>query len=102
MKIRRVHELAASKAQAARLARFARNERRRGCGHTSSVRAFLLSLLLLASATPVRAAVRFDVFLGYDGILPEASWFPVSFEVQNDGPSFTGVVEVSPGQFDQG
>src|SRR3954453_3263798 len=59
-------------------------------------------LILIGSIASVGAAVRFDVFLGYDGILPEASWFPVSFEVQNDGPSFTGVVEISPGQFDQG
>ena len=61
----------------------------------------LALLLLLCSLASARAMVRFDVFLGYDGILPEASWFPVSFEVQNDGPSFTGVVEISPGQFNQ-
>src|SRR5438105_4986245 len=61
----------------------------------------MLCLLLFFSIMPARAIVRFDVFLGYDGMLPQASWFPVSFEVQNDGPSFTGVVEVSPGNFDQ-
>src|SRR6267378_2132053 len=60
----------------------------------------LTLLLLLTWLTPACAAVRFDVFLGYDGILPQASWFPVAFEIQNDGPSFNGVVEISPGQFD--
>src|SRR2546423_15271171 len=59
------------------------------------------AILLFCSLASAGAMVRFDVFLGYDGILPEASWFPVSFEVQNDGPSFTGVVEISPGQFNQ-
>src|SRR6266699_1938439 len=59
------------------------------------------ALLLLISLASMQAAVRFDVFLGYDGILPEASWFPVSFEVQNDGAPFTAVVEIAPGQFNQ-
>src|SRR2546423_6747247 len=54
-----------------------------------SHRALALSLFLfLISFLSANAAVRFDVFLGYDGILPEASWFPVGFEIQNDGPSF--------------
>src|ERR1043166_7739066 len=69
------------------------------CGKSAWV---VACLILIGSIASVSAAVRFDVFLGYDGILPEASWFPVSFEVQNDGPSFTGVVEISPGQFNQG
>lgn len=41
-----------------------------------------------------RAALQFDVFLGYDGIVPEATWFPIVIEVSNDGPSFKGLVEV--------
>lgn len=60
---------------------------------------FVGLFLFLLFVAPAMAAVRFDVFLGYDGILPEASWFPVSFEIQNDGPSFNGVIEISPGQF---
>src|SRR5438105_11971906 len=60
-----------------------------------------LLLLLLCPLLSAHAAVRFDVFLGYDGILPEASWFPLAFEVQNDGPAFVGVVEISPGQYSQ-
>ena len=47
------------------------------------------------------AAVRFDVFVGYDGIVPQGSWFPVVFDVANDGPSFVGRVEISPGQFNE-
>lgn len=39
--------------------------------------------------------MRFDVFLGYDGVLPEASWFPVVCEVQNDGPAFNARVEIA-------
>src|SRR5438552_2554603 len=54
-----------------------------GDGRTPLNRSWLLVALclLLGSLTSVGAMVRFDVFLGYDGILPEASWFPVSFEV---------------------
>ena len=49
-----------------------------------------------------RAALQFDVFPGYDGIVPEGSWFPVVCEIKNDGPPFMGVVEVSAGNFGQG
>jgi hypothetical protein len=45
---------------------------------------------------------QFDVFLGYDGIVPEASWFPIVIEVKNDGPTFNALIEVSPGNFNQG
>jgi len=62
----------------------------------------LVCALFLAFTLPARAAVRFDVFLGYDGILPEASWFPVVCEVFNDGPSFNAIFELSPGQYSQG
>src|SRR5437879_4772420 len=34
---------------------------------------FLLCLLLL-STFRLNAALQFDVFLGYDGVVPEASW----------------------------
>jgi hypothetical protein len=47
----------------------------------------------------VSAAIQFDVFVGYDGITREASWFPVAIEVHNDGPSFNGVIELSSSQF---
>lgn len=51
-------------------------------------------LVLWGLGSSARAALQFDVFLGYDGIVPEASWFPVVCEIKNDGPSFTGTVEI--------
>jgi len=56
-------------------------------------------LALFLATTGVRAAVRFDMFVGYDGIVPQGSWFPIAFEAQNDGPPFVATVEVTPGQF---
>jgi hypothetical protein len=41
------------------------------------------------------AGLRFDVFPGYDNLVPDQGWFPVTCEIQNDGPGFTGIVEVS-------
>ncbi len=52
-------------------------------------------LALCGGAESARAALQFDVFLGYDGIVPEASWFPMVCEVKNDGPTFTGTVELT-------
>src|SRR5882724_7623644 len=62
----------------------------------------LLLAIFLLSSLAARAAIQFDVFLGYDGIIPEASWFPVVCEVKNDGPTFTAWIEVSSGQFNEG
>ncbi|HPC62342.1 MAG TPA: hypothetical protein PKX23_16900, partial [Verrucomicrobiota bacterium] len=56
----------------------------------------------LALFLPARAAIQFDAFLGYDGIVPEACWFPVVFEIKNDGPGFNATVELSPGNLNQG
>ncbi|HKQ36969.1 MAG TPA: hypothetical protein VJ063_02760 [Verrucomicrobiae bacterium] len=61
----------------------------------------VLILLAISLALPARAAVRFDVFPGYDGIVPEGSWFPFVFEISNDGPTFNGVVKVAASQYDQ-
>ena len=72
-----------------------RSAKRRGFG---LIAGGLLGLLAFAPLSPAGAAVRFDVFIGHDGIVPEASWFPVTFEIYNDGPSFTGTVEISPNQ----
>ena len=58
-------------------------------------------LLAISLALPARGAVRFDVFPGYDGIVPEGSWFPFVFEISNDGPTFNGVVRVAASQYDQ-
>jgi hypothetical protein len=64
-----------------------------------TARAGALSLLLLApvlcgGATRERDPIQFDVFLGHDGIVPEASWFPVICEIKNDGPGFTATIEL--------
>src|SRR3974390_291226 len=61
-----------------------------------------LASFLLGSVLAARAALQFDVFLGYDSIVPEASWFPVVCEIKNDGPSFNGTVELSPGNYNEG
>src|SRR5947199_2835595 len=60
-----------------------------------------VALLLLLSIN-LSAAIRLDVFVGYDGILTQGGFFPAVFEVFNDGPSFKGLLELSPGQFGQG
>jgi len=57
-------------------------------------------MLALLCASNASATVRFDVFLGHDQIVPEAAWFPVTFEVFNDGAPFMGLVEVTPGSYD--
>src|SRR4051812_48545328 len=58
-------------------------------------------LLLLLTAAQTRADIRFDVFVGFDGIVPEGSWFPVVFEISNDGPAFRGTVELGPANYNQ-
>ncbi|MDB6032309.1 MAG: hypothetical protein JWM16_2647 [Verrucomicrobiales bacterium] len=58
-------------------------------------------LLLLSSGQSARAEVRFDVFLGFDGVVPDGSWFPVVFEISNDGPAFRGTVELGPANRNQ-
>src|SRR6266850_3368568 len=65
---------------------------------------FLFFVVLFAASFvgTARAILQFDVFLGYDGTVREASWFPVVCEIKNDGPPFTGVVEVSPGDYGKG
>ena len=60
-----------------------------------------LLALALASARLGHAALQFDAFVGFDGKAHEAGWFPVSFELFNDGPGFNAVIEVSSGHFGQ-
>jgi hypothetical protein len=56
-----------------------------------------------AASFPAAASLKqFDVFFGYDTIVPEGNWFPVMFEVQNDGPPFEAVFEVIPSSFARG
>ncbi|MDB6017493.1 MAG: hypothetical protein JWR19_1982 [Pedosphaera sp.] len=60
---------------------------------------FLLLALLGGLTLTARAALQFDVFPGFDGTVPEASWFPVVCEIKNDGPSFNGVIEITAGGY---
>ncbi|HZV35715.1 MAG TPA: hypothetical protein VFB72_14165, partial [Verrucomicrobiae bacterium] len=53
--------------------------------------------MVFLGAFTARAAIQFDVFPGFDNIVPEASWFPIVCEVKNDGPSFNGTIEVTGG-----
>lgn len=62
----------------------------------------LLLMVLVPVWSSLGKDLQFDVFLGYDGTVREASWFPVVCEIKNDGAPFNGVVEVSPEQFGRG
>jgi len=56
---------------------------------------FLLALgALLLSTFPGRTEIQFDVFVGLDDRVREGYWFPIAFEILNDGPPFTGTVVV--------
>lgn len=54
---------------------------------------FILLGFLLRPNT-AQAVIQFDPFLGYDGVVPEVSWFPLVCEIKNDEAAFTGVIEV--------
>jgi hypothetical protein len=54
-------------------------------------------LLLIGSTVRSKAELQFDIFLGYDSVVREASWFPIAVEVFNDGASFNATVEISTG-----
>jgi hypothetical protein len=64
--------------------------------------ALWMVVLSLAAAFSVSADLRFDPFLGYDDILPERSWFPITCEIFNDGPAFNAVIEVTAQDFGTG
>ncbi len=76
---------------------------RHGCAvyRTRHVVALCLAVWWLCLA-PARAAIQFDVFPGYDGVVPFAAWFPVVCEVRNDEASFSGAIVLTPGTFGQG
>lgn len=60
----------------------------------------LLGWLMLVGHA--RAALQFDVYLGYDGMVREVNWFPAAFEIFNDGPAFNGVIELTNEQSGKG
>ncbi len=75
--------------------------------HAVAVCRYWLVLAFLLVAFTSRAEVIFDVFIGHglgvsDGVVAEGGWFPVTCEVQNNGPGFNAVVEIVGGQFGQG
>ncbi len=63
---------------------------------------FLSGALIHLTMAGAQAALRFDVFLGYDGTVREASWFPITCEVFNDGPPIKGFIEVAPSSYGKG
>src|ERR1051326_8892513 len=68
----------------------------------SSFKLSALCLLAASFCAASHAALQFDVFLGYDLVVPEATWFPVVCEIKNDGPSFNGVIELNGAGLVQG
>src|ERR1035441_10722116 len=81
------------------------NSRFRSPRRVAAFRHLILAMWLPAfcgGALTLRAVLQFDVFLGYDWIVPQASWFPVVCEIKNDGSPFVGTVELDGGRFNQG
>ncbi len=68
------------------------------------MRKLLLCVTLLGFFNPIlaNANVRFDVFVGYDGLVPTCAWFPITCELQNDGPGFAADIEISSDQISGG
>ena len=55
----------------------------------------------LALAPAAQAALQFDVLVGFNGMVPQSAWFPITCELHNDGPSFQAIIEVVPERFAQ-
>src|SRR3954469_18686647 len=74
------------------------------CIRQGFFRKLALCVALLGFFSPLlaKANVRFDVFVGYDGLVPNCSWFPITCELQNDGPGFTADIEISSDQISGG
>lgn len=62
----------------------------------------LLAILVFLASTSLRAALQFDVFIGYDGLVREASWTPFVCELKNDDAPIKGFIEIAPGSFGKG
>ena len=56
----------------------------------------LIIFWLCIGVSTVKAEVRFDVFMGFADMARNSEWFPVTVEIENDGPSFNGVIEIKP------
>jgi hypothetical protein len=71
-----------------------------GCRFATALLVLLMLCLVNSWFRPVASAQafsrdipQFDVFTGFDGIIPESDWFPVVCEVKNTGPSFNATFE---------
>jgi hypothetical protein len=64
--------------------------------------ALTLAAALFLGAVRAGGALQFDAFLGYDDVLPQRSWFPITCELHNDGPPFNAVIEVAAEDFGRG
>lgn len=63
----------------------------------------LLALALLLWVLPSASAkVQFDAFPGYDSVVRSGGWYPVTFEIFNDGPGFDAIIQVTAGQLGGG
>ena len=61
----------------------------------------LLFICIWLSGNIVNAEVRFDVFMGFSGKARNGEWFPVTVEIENDGPAFNGEIEIKPSSFNE-
>jgi len=73
----------------------------------SLARSFLALLAFAMGATCLSHAesnstIRFDAIIGYSSVSPLNAWFPITCELQNSGPTITGIIEISSDQLTQG
>ena len=61
----------------------------------------LVFICIWLSGNIVNAEVRFDVFMGFSGKARNGEWFPVTVEIENDGPTFSGEIEIKPSSFNE-
>ena len=61
----------------------------------------LVFICIWLSGNIVNAEVRFDVFMGFSGKARNGEWFPVTVEIENDGPTFNGEIEIKPSSFNE-
>jgi len=66
--------------------------------------AALLWLVPFSAHAAPKDNLQFDLFLGFSSAneMREGGWSPVIFEIENDGPTFTGTIELSGGDFNAG
>ena len=61
----------------------------------------LVFICIWLSCNIVNAEVRFDVFMGFSGKARNGEWFPVTVEIENDGSTFSGEIEIKPSSFNE-